>query len=100
MLKLNVQKELYLSVSIDKRKVQQEAWNNIGRKHRSWKSGFKTKLDIRDGDTPEIIRARVLDNAFAKYDAEDVEFLVSDWCTDTLIIFVKPLVLLFSNTFS
>jgi hypothetical protein len=82
MLKLNVQEEFYLPVSIDKRKAQQEAWNDIGRKHRSWKSKFKTKLDIRDGDTPEIIRARVPDNAFAKYDAEDVEFLLSDWCIE------------------
>jgi hypothetical protein len=82
MLKLNVQKEFYLPVSIDKRKAQQEAWNDIGRKHRSWKSRFKTKLNIQDGDTPEIIRARVPDNFFAKYDATDVEFLLSDWCTE------------------
>jgi hypothetical protein len=65
---------LYLPVSIDKRKAQQEAWNDIGRKHRSWKSRFKTKLHIQDGDTPEIIRA--------KYDVADVEFLLSDWCTE------------------
>jgi hypothetical protein len=82
MLKLNVQEELYLPVSIDKRKAQQKAWNDIGRKHRSWKSMFKTKLDIRDGDTPEIIRAKVPVNFFAKYDAVDVEFLLSDWCTE------------------
>jgi hypothetical protein len=82
MLKLNVQEEFYLPVSIDKRKAQQETWNDIGRKHRSWKSRFKTKLDIRDSDTPEIIRSRVPDNVFAKYDAEDVEFLLSDWCTE------------------
>jgi len=82
MLKLNVQEEFYLPISIDKRKAQQEALNDIGRKHRSWKSRFKTKLDIRDGDTPEIICARVPDNFFAKYDAEDVEFLLSDWYTE------------------
>jgi len=46
MLKLNVQDEFYLPVSIDERKAQQEAWNDIGRKHFSWKSKFKTKLDI------------------------------------------------------
>jgi hypothetical protein len=82
MLKLNVQEEFYLPVSIDERKAQQEAWNDIGRKHRSWKSKFKTELDIQDGDTPEIIRARVPDKVFAKYDAKDVEFLLSDWCTE------------------
>jgi hypothetical protein len=42
----------------------------------------QNKLDIRDGDTPEIIRARVPDNVFAKYNTEDVEFLLSDWCTE------------------
>jgi hypothetical protein len=52
MLTLNVQEESYLPVSVDERKAQQEAWNDIGRKHRSWKSKFKTKLKIRDGDTP------------------------------------------------
>jgi len=57
MLKLNVHEEFYLPVSIDKCRTQQEACNDIGRKHRSWKSRFKTKLDIRDDDTPEIIRA-------------------------------------------
>jgi len=57
-------------------------WNDIGRKYGSWKLRFKTKLEIRDDDTPEIIRARVLDTVFAKYDTEDVEFLLSDWCAE------------------
>jgi hypothetical protein len=82
MLKLNVHEEFYLPVSIDKRKAQQETWNDIGRKHRSWKPRFKTKLHIQDDDTPEIIRARVPDNFFEKYDAANVEFLLSDWCTE------------------
>jgi hypothetical protein len=82
MLTLNVQEEFYLPISVDERKAQQEAWNDIGRKHRSWKSKFKTKLHIRDGDTPEIIRARVLDRVFEKYDAADVEFLLTDWCSE------------------
>jgi hypothetical protein len=77
MLTLNVQEEFYLPVSVDERKAQQEAWNDIGRKHRSWKSKFKTKLKIRDGDTPDIILARVPDKVFEKYDAEDVEFLLT-----------------------
>jgi hypothetical protein len=46
MLKLNVQEEFYLPVSIDERKAQHEVWADIGRKHRSWKSKFRTKLDI------------------------------------------------------
>jgi len=74
--------EFYLPVSVDERKAQQEVWNDIGRKHRSYKSRFKTKLCIGDGDTPESIRARMPDNFFAKYDAADVEFLLSDWCTE------------------
>jgi hypothetical protein len=98
MLKLNVHEEFYLPESIDEHKAQQEAWNDIGHKHRSWKSKFKTKLDIQDGDTPEIIRARMPDNVFAKYDEEDVEFLLSDWCTEqkkvcrSLIIWQKNVV--------
>jgi hypothetical protein len=79
MLKLNVQEEFYLPVSVDKGKAQQEAWADIGCKHRSWKSKFKTKLDIRDGDTPETIRARVPDRVFEKHDTADVEYLLSDW---------------------
>jgi DNA modification methylase len=82
MLKLNVQEEFYLPVSIDERKAQHEVWADIGRKHRSWKSKFRTKLDIWDGDTLEIIRARVLEKVFEKFDAADVEYLLSDWCTE------------------
>jgi hypothetical protein len=82
MLTLNVQEEFYLLALVDERKAQQEAWNDIGRKHRSWKSKFKIKLHIQDGDTPEIIRARVPDKVFEKYDAEDVEFLLTDWCSE------------------
>jgi hypothetical protein len=59
MLTLNVQEEFYLPVSVDERRAQQEVWNDIGCKHRSWKLKFKTKIQIRDGDTPDIIRARV-----------------------------------------
>jgi hypothetical protein len=33
MLKLNVQEEFYLPVSVDKHKAQHEAWADIGRKH-------------------------------------------------------------------
>jgi hypothetical protein len=55
MLKLNVQEEFYLPVSVDKRKAQHKVWADIGRKHRLWKSKFKTKLHIQDGDTPEIM---------------------------------------------
>jgi len=54
----------------------------IGHKHRLWKSKFKSKLGFQDGDTPEIIRARVPDKVFEKYDAEDVEFLLTDWRTE------------------
>lgn len=82
MLTLNVQEEFYLPVSVDERMAKQEAWNDIGRKHRSWKSKFKTKLQIRDGDTPDIIRARVPVRFLEKYDAQDVEFLLTDWCTE------------------
>jgi len=82
MLKLNVQEEFYLPVSVDERKAQHEAWADIGRKHRSWKSKFRTALAIRDGDTPEIIRARVPEKVFEKYDTADVEYLLSDWYTE------------------
>ncbi|XP_062171470.1 uncharacterized protein LOC133877245 isoform X2 [Alnus glutinosa] len=77
--------EFYVPVSVDARRAQQEALCDIGRKHRSWKSRFKTKLRIRDGDTPEIIRARMPDNFFGNYDAEDVEFLLRDWCREQKI---------------
>jgi hypothetical protein len=81
-----VQEEFYLPVSVDARRAQQEAWNDIGRKHRSWKSRFKTKLCIGDGDTPESIRARMPDNFFEEYDAADVEFLLRDWCREHKIV--------------
>jgi hypothetical protein len=74
--------EFYLLVSIDERKAQHKAWADIGRKHRSRKSKLKTALDIRDGDTPESICARVPEKIFEKYDAIDVEHLLRDWCTD------------------
>jgi hypothetical protein len=82
MLTLNVQEEFHLPVSVDERRAQQEALNDIGRKHRSWKSKFKTKQKIRDGDTLDIIRARVPVRFLEKYDAEDLEFLLTDWCTE------------------
>jgi len=81
-----VQEEFYLPVSVDARRAQQEALNDIGRKHRSWKSRFKTKLCIVDGDTPESIRARMPDKFFDKYDAADVEFLLRDWCREHKIV--------------
>jgi hypothetical protein len=82
MLTLNVQEEFYLPVSVDERRAQQEAWNDIGRKHRLRKSKFKTKLQIRVGDTPDIIHARVPVRFLETYDAQDVEFLLTDWCTE------------------
>jgi hypothetical protein len=54
MLKLHVQEEFYLPVSVDERKAQHEAWANIGHKHRSWKSKFKKALAIRDGERPRV----------------------------------------------
>jgi hypothetical protein len=86
MLKLNVQEEFCLPVSVDERNAQHEAWADIGRKHRSWKSKFRTKLAIRDGDTPEIIRARVPKKVFEKYDTADVEYLLSDWCIEQKMV--------------
>ena len=81
-----MQEEFYLPVSVDMRRAQQEAWNDIGLKHRSWKSRFKTQLRIGDGDTPESIRARMPENFFEEYDAEDVEFLLRDWCREHKIV--------------
>ena len=81
-----MQEEFYLPVSVDMRRAQQEAWNDIGRKHRSWKSRFKTQLRIGDGDTPESIRARMPEKFFEQYDAEDVEFLLRDWCREHKIV--------------
>jgi hypothetical protein len=78
MFKLHVQEEFYLPVSVDERKSQQEAWADIGRKHCSWKHSFKKELHIRDGDTPESIRARVPDKVFEKCDKTDVEHLLRD----------------------
>jgi hypothetical protein len=46
MLKLNVHEEFYLPVSVDEHKAQHDAWADIGRKHHSWKSKFRTKLRI------------------------------------------------------
>jgi hypothetical protein len=43
-----------LPVSADLRKVQHEAWADIGRKHRSWKASFKKELHVREGDTPKV----------------------------------------------
>jgi hypothetical protein len=94
MLKLNVQEEFYLHVSVDEHKAQHEAWADIGRKHRSWKSKFRTKLRIQDGDTPEIIRARVLEKVFEKYDPADVEELLREWCTEQKMVCSSLIVLL------
>jgi hypothetical protein len=77
-----VQEEFYLPLSVDLRKAQHEAWDDIGRKHRSWKSKFRTTLDIREGDTPESMHARVPDKVFEKYDSTDVKHLLRDWCTE------------------
>jgi hypothetical protein len=86
MLKLNVHEKLYLPVSVDEHKAQHEAWADIGCKHRSWKSKFRTKLRIRDGDTLEIIRARVPEKVFEKYDPADVEELLREWCIEQKMV--------------
>jgi len=82
MFKLHVYEEFYLPISVDERKAQHEAWADIGRKHRSWKSKFKKSLYIRDGDTTESIRSRVPESVFEKYDRTEVEDLLRDWCTE------------------
>jgi hypothetical protein len=78
MLKLHVQEEFYLHVSLDECKAQHEAWADIGCKHCTWKSKFKKALAIRDNDTPESMRAKVPEKVFEKYDTADVEYLLSD----------------------
>jgi len=82
MFKLHVQEEFYLQISLDEQKAQHEAFQDMGRKHRSWKHSFKTQLQIRDGDTPETIHARVPAKVFEKYDRVDVEHLLREWCTE------------------
>jgi hypothetical protein len=94
MFFLHVHKEFYLPVSMDERKAQHEAWADIRCKHRSWKSKLKTALNIRDGDTPESIRARVPEKVFEKYDAIDVQHLLWDWCTDQKRVCSSLIVLL------
>jgi diketogulonate reductase-like aldo/keto reductase len=94
MLQFNVQEEFYLHVFVDEHKAQHEVWADIGHKHRSWKSKFRTKLAIQDGDTPEIIRVRVLDKVFEKYGTVDVEYLLRDWCTEQKMVCRSLIVLL------
>jgi hypothetical protein len=94
MLKLNVHEEFYLPVSVDEHKALHEALADIGRKHRSWKLRFRTKLAIRDGDTPEIIRARMPEKVFEKYDSVDMEYLLKDWCIEQKMVCRSLIVLL------
>jgi len=62
--------------------MKHEAWADVGRKHRSWKSKFRIALGIRDGDTPESIRAIVPEKVFEKYEKTDVEHLLRDLCIE------------------
>ncbi len=78
MFKLHVHEEFYLPVSIDEQKVQHEVFQDMGRKHCSWKHSFKTQLQIRDGDTPETIRAGVPAKVFEKYDRTCVEHMLRE----------------------
>jgi len=94
MFKLHVQKEFYPPISVDERKAQHEAWVDIWHKHRSWKSKFKKALDIRYGDTPESIRAKVPEKVFEKYDKTDVEHLLRDWYTEQKMVCRSLIVLL------
>ncbi|XP_062165012.1 uncharacterized protein LOC133871601 [Alnus glutinosa] len=59
--------EFYLPTFVDLQKAKHEVFQDIGRKHRSWKYSFKAQLGIRDGDTLETIRARVTAKVFEKY---------------------------------
>jgi hypothetical protein len=94
MFKLHVQEEFYLLVSVDLLKAQHEAFQDIRHKHRSWKHTVKAQLDIRDGDTQETIRARVPTKVLEKYDRENMEHLLREWCTEqkkvcrSLIVFL------------
>jgi hypothetical protein len=101
MFKLHVQEEFYIPVSVDERKAQHEACPNIGHKHRSWKHSFKKELDIRDGDTPESICARVPEKVFEKFDKTNVEHLLPHWCTEQKMVcrsFIVLLLCVFSIT--
>jgi hypothetical protein len=101
-----VQQEFYVPVSVDQRLAQNEFWGDMGRKHRSWKSKLRTQLNIRDGDTPLTIRARMPDTFFDKYDRTDVEDVLHEWCTKinvvcrSLNVLLKCCVFLINSSFN
>ncbi|XP_062151563.1 uncharacterized protein LOC133859976 [Alnus glutinosa] len=76
-----IMQEFYVPVSVDQRLAQNEFWGDMGRKHRSWKSKLRTQLNIRDGDTPLTVRARMPETFFDKYDQTDVEDVLHESCT-------------------
>jgi len=78
MFKLHLQEEFYLPASVDLQKAQHETFQDIGRKHCSWKHSFKAQLGIGDGDTRETISVRVPAKVFEKYDRADVEHMLRE----------------------
>ncbi|XP_059448234.1 uncharacterized protein LOC132179516 [Corylus avellana] len=60
--------------------VKRNAFKDMGSKLKTWRHELKQELNIKPGDTPEIVRARVRDQRISKYDRMDIEIMLNKWC--------------------
>lgn len=54
----------------------------MSQKVRAWRCKLKKLLKIRHGNTPEIVRERIGEQALEDYDAEDARVLIARWCDE------------------
>jgi hypothetical protein len=53
----------------------------MGPKLKDWKESLKFKLKITDGDSLEMVRARMAPDFFSCYDPLDIDALLDKWCS-------------------
>ncbi|XP_059436912.1 uncharacterized protein LOC132170001 [Corylus avellana] len=52
----------------------------MGVKLKSWRHSVKDTLKIQPGDTPNIVKARMGQDAVSQYNADDLDVLLDKWC--------------------
>jgi hypothetical protein len=56
-----------------------EVFKDISQKMQTWRCQQKKKLEIQPGETPEMVRTRVGDTTFTRWDLEDIAELLARW---------------------
>jgi len=74
--------DFYIPPSHDLQKVKWDAFQDMGIKLKNWRHSTKVKLGIQQGNTLEMVRARVGARRLFDYHPEDLDALLNKWCDE------------------